>query len=183
MRLPVPGSYTAVAVEWSGLESPQSLPFALDQLNALRVLEEVPQDFSWTQEVWTVDSHTVSRDQAMEARSATLEIQHLYDGLIAREQWKDGKRTHRIDLNDNGKPIRHQEFQHGKLKNRYFINTFDLLVSEEFYGEDGAKTEYIKYYASPDYSPGIVQHWWYDHGRPVKYVKEGKVEFDANRSD
>ena len=182
-KLPGPGRYAAVAVEWSGLESPTSLQINVRQSSELRVLEEVPSKFSWTREFWMEDNRAVSRARAMKAQEAVLEVRHGYDGLIASEQWRRGKRVLRIDFNEQGKPIRHQKFQDGQLKKRYFINEYDLLVSEEFYGEDRTKTEYIKYFSSPDYPEGIAIHWWFDRGQPVKYVKGGKVVFDLTGSE
>ncbi len=165
VELPGPGAYTAVAVEWSGLESPPSLPLTVDETGALRVLEEIPTDFSWTRKVWSADK-------------TSMELHHIHDGRIAREEWRDGERVLRVDFNEAGLPIRRQKFQDGKLRKRTLTNRHNLLVSEEHFGDDGFKTEYIKYYASPDHHEGIDRHWWYKEGRPVKYIKTGKVVFD-----
>jgi hypothetical protein len=57
-----------------------------------------------------------------------------------------------------------------------------LRVSDEYYGKDGFKTQYVKYYASPRHHDGIDRHWWFDRGRPIKYVESGKVVFDVSGS-
>ena len=176
-----PGVYTAIAVEWSGLESPSSLPLKVQTRAGGRVLEDTPGDFSWTRPIWHVEGRTVSRAQAMNASHATMKLEHLHDGVIALEEWQKGQRVCRVDLNEQGKPIRRQEFREGRLMKRSYRTPEGALVSEESYGGDGFKTEYIRYYTRPDRRGKVYTHWWYERGRPVKKTKRGRVEFDTTK--
>ena len=177
--LPGPGAYTAAAVEWSGLESQPSLPLQIRTSTNGRILKDVPRDFSWTREVWKVGGKTVSRGQAMKASAAAMELVHLHDGIIARETWRAGRKVLHVDLNEQGKPIRHLEFENGKLKKRLYKTPEGVPRSEEFFGPDGFKTEYVCYYTRPDRRGTEWSHWWYDHGRPIKRTSRGRVVFDV----
>ncbi len=179
--LRTPGAYTAVAVEWSGLESPPSLPLEIQTGTEGRVLENKPDDFAWTRPVWQVEGKTVSRADAMIAPHATMEVEHLHDSEITREEWENGQRICLADLNEQGKPIRRQEFQNGKLKKRIYTTPEGFLASEEFYGSDGFKTEYVRYYTRPDRRGTEYSRWWYEQGRPVKMTKRGQVVFDTTK--
>jgi len=108
---------------------------------------------------------------------------HLHDGVIAREQWRQGRRVSRVDLNGDGKPIRRQEFENGRLKKRTYTTPEGYLTSEEFYGPDGSKTEYIAYYTREDRRGQEHTHWWYDRGRPIKKTKRGNVVFDVTSAE
>jgi hypothetical protein len=179
--LPRPGAYTAVAVEWSGLESRPSLPLDIQAGTGGRVLKDKPADFRWTRSVWQVDAETVSRTDAMNAPHATMKIEHLHDGEIAREEWEGGQRICRVDLNEQGKPIRRQEFQDGKLQKQTYTTPEGYLASEEFYGPDGFKTEYVRYYTREDRRGTEYSRWWYERGRPVKMTKRSQVVFDTTK--
>ncbi len=172
--LPIPGAYTAIAVEWSGLESPPSLPLDIQTGNEGRVLTGKPDDFAWTRPVWQVEGKMVSRADAMSAPQATMKLEHLHDGVIAHEEWVNGQRICRVDLNEQGKPIRRQEFQNGKLKKRTYTTPEGYLASEEFYGPDGFKTEYVRYYTREDRRGTEYSRWWYEQGRPVRMTKRGQ---------
>jgi len=176
--LSAPGTYTAVAVEWSGLESPPSLPLKITSPGKGAVLPDKPDDFSWTRQQWRVAGKGVARSAALAAPRADMELMHLHDGSIAREHWQNGKRISRLDLNEQGKPIRFQLFRNGKRLRRIYRNPAGHLVSKELYGPDGWKTEYIRYYTRPSDRGEVYEHWWYDHGRPIKRIKRGRVVFD-----
>ena len=166
-RLGAPGRYTATAVEWSGLESPASRPLVVEKPTSGQVLAERPADFQWTQTVW-------------ELPGRTLRVEHLQDGPIAREEWLSGQRRSRIDLNAEGRPIRRDEFQDGVLRKRVYRSPEGHLASEEFFGPDGFKLEYIRYYHDrPERRAQEADHWWYDHGRPTKRLQMGKLVFDT----
>jgi len=177
-ELTAPGRLTATAVEWSGLESPPSLELEVEAPAAGLVLSEPPPDFSWTRQVWRVQDAEVSRDQAMAAPESVLELVHLHDGVIARETWRNGQRALRVDLNADGKPIRHREFRNGKLHKQVYRNPDGVLASEELFGDDGFKTEYISYYTRPGSEGRIYEHWRRQRGQLVKRVKRGKVVFE-----
>jgi len=179
--LRTPGAYTAIAVEWSGLESPPSLPLDSQTRTEGRVLEDKPDDFTWTRPVWQVRGKTVSPADAMSAPQATMKLEHLHDGVIAREEWENGQRISRVDLNEQGKPIRRQEFQDGKLNKRIYTTPEGFLASEESYGPDGFKTEYARYYTREDRRGTEYSRWWYEQGRPVKMTKRGQVVFDTTK--
>lgn len=176
--LPRSGSYTAIAIEWSGLESQPSLPLDIQTAIEGRVLKDKPDDFAWTRPVWQVDGKSVSQTDAMNASHATMILEHLHDGAIAREEWENGQRIHRVDLNEQGKPIRLRNFQDGKLQKRTYTTPEGYLASEEFYGPDGFKTEYVCYYTREDRRGTEYSRWWYERGRPVKMTKRGQVMFN-----
>jgi len=179
LRLAGPGTYTAVAVEWGGLESRPSLPLIAERPLEGRVLRDPPEDFSWTKEAWRIGRERAPRSQAANAPRASLEIVHLHDGVIAREQWRRGQRVSRVDLNKDGKPIRHQEFERGRLKKRVYKTPEGYLVSEELYRADGFKEQYARYYTQEFRLGKEYTRWWYDRGRPVKRTIKGKAVFDT----
>jgi len=165
-RLPGPGIYTAIAVEWSGLESPSSLPLTVTQRVEGLVLASVPTDFAWTRAQWKVKGRVVSKAAAMRAPEAVMELVHIHDGVIAREEWRHGARRTHADLNANGKPTRLLEFEDGVMRKRTHQTARGVVGSVELFGPDGFKTEWMEYDLK---SPGKVkQHLWYDRGRPVK---------------
>jgi len=176
-----PGTHTASAVEWSGLESLPSLALEVNARIEGRVLRDAPKDFSWTREVWKIGDRVVSRTQAMKALRAMMETVHLHDGVIAGEVWRKGQKVSHVDLNDEGKPIRFLEYENGRLEKRVYKNPEGVLASEEIFGPDGFKTEYICYDVRAGRRGRISDHWRYDRGRPVKRVKSGKVVFDRSQ--
>ena len=182
-RLPGPGAYAATAVEWSGLESEPSLPLKVGGGASGVVLDEKPKGFSWTRDVWKVKDRPTSRASAMKAPGATMELVHLHDGVIAKETWRGGQRVERVDLNEDGKPIRLCKFAKGRMVERVYRTPTGLISSREFYGPDGFKTEYVKFYTRPDRVGREYDHWWYDHGKPVKRTKRKKVMFDATKAE
>ena len=187
-RLPGPGTYTAVAVEWSRLESLPSLPLELTKGAKIKILEEVPKNFSWTKELWKIskDDKVISRKGAMKADEASMQLVHMHDGVIAREQWRSGQKFFHVDLNEQGKPIRHLDYEDGRLKVRMYKNPEGYIRSEEFFGPDGFKTDYITYmsywyYTRDDLRGRESSHWWYDRGKPVKMTKRRRVQFDFTK--
>ena len=180
--LSAPATYTAVAVEWSGLESPPSLPLKITSRRKGAVLLGKPDDFFWTRERWCVAGMDAARSAALAAPRSDMELMHLHDGLIAREHWQSGRRISRVDLNEQGKPIRFQFFRNGKLLQRIYRSPAGHLISKELYAPDGWKTEYIRYYTRPGDRGKEYEHWWYDHGRPLKRVKRERVIFDTTAS-
>ncbi|MCB1121723.1 MAG: hypothetical protein KJT03_09255, partial [Verrucomicrobiae bacterium] len=101
-----PGRFSAVAVEWSGLESMESNTFELSKTTSLRALQDKPADFSWTRDAWAVDGQPVDRETAYASAQAVREEVHRYDGTICREAYGWGEIQTRDDLNANGKAIR-----------------------------------------------------------------------------
>jgi hypothetical protein len=173
-----PGEYTASAVEWSGLESPRGIALVIKAKSSGVVLENVPDDFSATVRVWQVDDKAISEANGMKAARATMHLMHPHDGKIASEKWMKGQRVSHVDYNQDSVPIRFQEFTNEKLKKQVYRTPQGNLASEEFYGADGFKTEYIKYDIRPGRIGQVTRHWSYRKGLPVKMTKGGKTVFD-----
>jgi hypothetical protein len=177
-----PGEYTAASVEWSGLESPPSRPLRIVANTAvLTTLKEIPSDHSWTIRNWRIGGKAATKAEAMSAAHAQLELTHLHDGVIATEEWRNGSRLTHVDYQVDGRPIRLQEFAHGNLRKQTYKSPEGMLSSEEFYGDDGFKTEYVKYDIRPGRNGRVSNHWRYRKGKPVKLSKGGKVVFDHSR--
>jgi len=182
--VPGPGTYTATAVEWSNLESPPSLPLQVETPTEGSVLSNTPADFSRTREVWTVAGSPASRADALGARQATMSVMHLHDGVIALEEWQDGRKVLHADLDEQGRPIRFLHYDGGRLVKRVYRDPDGLLRSEEFFGDDGFKTEYVRYRPLPvgagPAATGVqaIERWWYVLGRPVKRMIKHRVVFD-----
>ena len=117
----------------------------------------------------------------MKAPEATMELVHLHDGIIATETWRKGRRVERVDLNEDGKPIRLCRFANGRMVERLYKTPTGVLSSREVYGPDGFKTEYVKFDTRPGRGGREYDHWWYERGKPVKRAKRKKVMFDATK--
>ena len=107
-----------------------------------------------------------------------MELAHRHDGIIAREQWENGQRTLRVDLNEDDKPIRQLEFENGRLKTRTYQTAEGYLASEEFYGPDDYKIAHIAYYTREDRRGQESYQWRYNQGRPVKKTYRGTVVYE-----
>ena len=178
------GVYTAKAVEWSGLASPPSLPLEMSKACEGRVLKDKPADFSWTRKIWKVEGKIAREAEALRAGRADMELVHLHDGVIAREQWKGGRKVSRVDLNEQGKPIRHRMYREGRLIKRIYKDPDGNKLSLELFGPDGWKTEYVSYYTYPEIMGKEHSHWWYDHGRPIKKTQTyGGRTFDTTATE
>lgn len=155
------GSYTAAAVEWSGLESEPSAAVPVDVTDtprAVQALTEAPDDFQWSEDRWT------------DASKSLKERIHRYDGVIARQWYSDGIRTRHHDLNADGKAIRRLTYRDQKLAEREYFNGQGIRVSFEAFDDDGYITETIRYADSG----GEVDHWWFEGGWPVKQFRNGR---------
>lgn len=180
--LPGEGTYTAVAVEWSELESKHSLPLKIQNTAALKILLHKPADFSWTSDRWLVEGKVVSKEEAKRSAEAVKEIVHLHDGVIHREWYNWGKIIKRYDLNLEGKPIRHLFYQNGKLARREYHNSNGIHVSTEFFSPDGYITESIRYYLLEGKSYES-SHWWYERGMPVKNIRGSLTGYEVYLKD
>ena len=189
IRIAVEGEYSAVAVEWSGLESRASIAITIAADTELRILREQPADFSWIRNVWSIDGEVVTRIQAYASSDARMEIVHLYDGVISRAWYRWGEILKRHDLNEAGIPIRRLAYHQGRLFRREYHNRVGQHLSTEFLDEKGFVTEMIRYrYAGAEgggdvsksarsYTKGRAEgkrieydHWWYDDGMPVRRI-------------
>jgi hypothetical protein len=167
-----PGSYTAVAVEWSGLRSEHSHPIDIKQEVELSVLDQQPEDFSWTVDRWMVNDQSVEQDEAIQSETAIKEIVHIYDGVIHREWYEQGQITKRFDLNVEGKPTRRLYYEDGVLARRELHHRDGRHVSTEVFNQDGDITEAYSNPLGIGASYGYA-HWWYEDTVPVKAVKGG----------
>jgi len=163
LTLPGKGTYTAVAVEWSGLQSKPSLPLKIADRAQLLVLSDKPSDFSWTGDRYFVQGNEVSQEHARHAEEAIAETVHLHDGPIQRTWYRRGEVIARHDLNLEGKPIRRLFYQAGRLCRREYHDRNGNHVSTESFGSDGYIIESIQHGSQP-------RHWWYERGVPVKYT-------------
>jgi hypothetical protein len=153
------GRYRAIAVEWSGLESERSLPLRIQAAATLKVLDEIPANFSWTRERHMIRGGEVSEDEAMRSPEAVREIVHMHDGVIHREWLWHGQLMRRHDLNLDGKPIRRLHYRDGKLAERQYYDRDGGHVSTERFDADGFITESIR----------GRYHWWYQRGVPQRF--------------
>jgi len=163
-----PGTYAAVAVEWSGLESRPSLPLEISRPAVLRVLADPPADFHWTSDRWLSPAgQPISEAQAKGAAEAVRETVHLHDGVIQRQDWRHGQLARQDDLNPEGKPIRRLTYEGGKPTRREYLDREGNLVSTELFDAEGFITQSI--------GPGAAQ-WFYERGVPVRYAR-GSASF------
>lgn len=153
LELPGKGTYTTIAVEWSGLQSKPSLPLRILNRVAVKVLSDKPGDFSWTRE-----------RRIVEDNGTVAETVHRHDGVIRRSWYRGGEIVERHDLNAEGKATRRLFYRDGKLAKREYHNRTGYHVSTEFFGSDGYITESIQHGSRP-------RHWWYERGVPVKYAR------------
>jgi len=162
--LPGRGTYTAVAVEWSGLQSKPSLPLKIQRHAALDVLSDKPSDFSWTRDRYLVQGKEVPQEQALRSQESVAETVHLHDGVIQRTWYRQGKVLKRHDLNLEGKAVRRLFYEAGRLHRREYHDRNGNHVSTELFGSDGHITESVQHGSRP-------RHWWYEQGVPVKYSR------------
>lgn len=168
--LPGGGTYTAIAIERSGLRSQPSQALQLEDAADLRILKSKPTDFSWTRDRFLVHGREASQQEANRSAEAIREIVHLHDGVIHREWHRKGTLTKRHDLNPNGKPIRHLYYKDGKLSRREFHTRDGKHISTEQFDADGYITA----------STHGSTHWWYERGAPIKFTN-GSVTFFTDR--
>ena len=174
----VTGTFDAVAIEWSGLESPPGNEQVLNGPHTLQVLTGVPGNFSWIYE---------------ETSGATTNIRHRHDEealdrLIGREFWDAGAFVHE-DLDWAGHVTRRLEYDNDPdaggtlLKREYWRHDGPAgqeawLISEETYDPaDGRKTLYRRY-SAPAQGGYEVDRIEYRDGRPTRKFEGGSLIFD-----
>jgi len=167
--LPEAGTYTAAAVEWSGLKSLHSFHIQIEKPEKLRIRYDKPADFFWIAERYLVDEKEVSEEEAKRSVKAVKEIVHLIEGVIHHEWYNWGQITKRFDLNSEKKPIRRLFYQNSKLVRREYHNRDGFHVSTEFFDTDGYITETIQY-RMVDGKSQEHSHYWYERGMPVKHI-------------
>ncbi|MHC4400435.1 MAG: hypothetical protein ACYTG0_12230 [Planctomycetota bacterium] len=165
------GTYRAVAVENSGVESPPSRPLEVTAPTTLHVLADPPAGFSWVRDHWLVDSREVSAEAARRAPEAVREIVHADDGVIHREWHEKGVLTRRHDLGLEGHAIRRTTYAAGKPAVREYHNREGVLLSRERFDAEGFITEWVLF------RNGAEQNRWeYDRGTPIRQVR-GDTEY------
>ena len=163
------GTYTASAVEHSGLESLPSAPLEVRRASRLLVRREKPDDFSWTSDRWLVGGRPVTAARAKAAPASIREIVHLYDGVIHREWYKNGRLAKRHDLNHEGKAIRRRFYTNGRLARRQYHMRDAFHRSTEWFDADGFITEAVQFRMRRGKRLKLG-HWWFIKGTPVKHV-------------
>jgi hypothetical protein len=168
LSLPGDGTYTAVAVEWSGLESKPSLPLSLSRGATLTVLSEQPEGFSWTRDRYLAQGKEVSEQEAKGAEQGVRETVHLHDGVIRRAWYRQGQIVESHDLNADAKSIRRLFYEQGRLVRREYHDRDGNHISTEHFGPDGYVSESIQHASTP-------RQWWYERGAPLKYTRGSRV--------
>ena len=168
------GKYSATAVEWSELESKESLPLKIDNRLTLKVLIDKPADFSWTYDRWLVNGKEVSEEEANQSEEAVKEIVHLYDGIIHREWYEWDRIIKGYDLNLEGTPTRRLFYRDSKLARRELHHRDGRHVSTEVFDSDGYITESIQY-GTDDGRAYESSHWWYEKAVPVKNIRRDAI--------
>ena len=163
------GAITAVAVEWSGVESLPSNALSVNAEMTLKVLSDAPGAFSWTWDQWTVDGVEVDLVKGLQSEEAVKEIHHRYDGVIAREWYNWGVITRHYDLNGDGKATRRLFYRQGKLFRREYYTSEGQHLSTEYFDSEGNVTEMLLY-QEMDGKKVEYDHWWYDQGMPVRRI-------------
>lgn len=162
------GTYAAVAVEWSGLESKPGFPVDIFEGTALRILRRIPADFSWTFDRYLVDGRKATKEAAVGAAEAVRETVHRDDGVIHRVWLRRGTLARQHDLNLEGKPIRRLFYEDGRLVRREYHDRNGRHVSTERFAADGSITESVLESSSP-------RTWRYEKGRPVRYSRGSRT--------
>ena len=180
LRLPKAGTYTAVAVERSGLKGKPSLPLKLDADADLVALRDKPADFSWTTDRWLVDGKAASADAAKRTDKAVREVVHRHDGVIAREFFEKGRRVARHDRNAEGQPTRKLTYRDGKLLRREYAH--GERESIEDFAPDGFITHAKQWYQKAG-KRRVYSEWWYERGVPVKRNLRGRTTYEKKGDD
>ncbi len=178
IKLGQSGTYRAVAVEWSGLEGRASHSVELRAGAKLTVLQEKPDDFSWTSRTWLVNGVETDEKKAKVAEKAICEVRHLYDGVIRREKYESGILAAAEDLTADGEATRRLTFTNGKVRTReYWRPGQKGPISREIFGTDGFKTDEIRWrYGGQKEEYG---HWYYSRGTPIRRLhREGREVYE-----
>jgi len=164
------GEYQAVAIEWSGLEGQASRRVEVPEGTRLHVPAGIPDDFSWIVREWRVQERLVAREEAMAATEATCALRHRAEGVFRVERYERGERVYAEDVNADGFACRRESHQDGRLRMREIWQPMDppRLRTRELFADDGCKTEAMQFGYPDPTEPLVVDHWWYDHGWPVR---------------
>jgi len=176
--LPGPGTYTASAVEWSGLESGPGVPLTVTSSVKVRIRADKPGDFQWTADRWLVNGKEVDERTAEMSQNSIRETVHLMDGVIARELYIWEQIEQHYDINEatrvpNGEirvtATRRLFYHDGVLARREYHTADGRHVSTELFAPDGYIVESIRYH-DVDGVRKEIGHWWFEKGNPVKLI-------------
>ena len=160
------GNLSAIAVEFSGLESESSEPIYVTANTKLVVLKEIPYNFSFLYSKWYANDLELSKNEARKARFFQKETIHIKDGLLWKEWFgKYGRKLKEISYSDIGNPVRILDYQKRKMVKRTFLYNSGRIKSVEYFDDDGFITEQIFYRKEAD-----EIHWWFQLGTPQKLI-------------
>jgi hypothetical protein len=165
INLTGPGAFSAVAAEWSGLESPPSHTVVIQNDSKLDVLTESPLDFKWTRDRWLSNGEEVSAVDAQSAAIAIREIVHHYDGVIHRESHQLGQMIQRDDLNQSGIAIRRRYYQSNQLIRQEYHGG-GWLRTTELFDDQGYIVEVIQHGSGGS----ELSHTLFENGTPVEHT-------------
>ena len=177
MTLDTAGALSAVAVEWSGLESPPGNSLPVTAGTVVDTLADPPDDFSWTTERWIVAGQEVTAAEAQAAQASVLEIVHHYDGVIHREDWTAGQRVRRDDLAANGETIRRQLYADGRLIRREYHGHGRGLRSTENFDAQGFIDEVIQH----NVDGSISSRTLFEQGMPVEHTGGSLMNYGSGK--
>ncbi|MGI5817716.1 MAG: hypothetical protein ACOX9R_06405 [Armatimonadota bacterium] len=183
-----PGTWLAVAVEWSGLEGIPSPETVVEAETRLTVPPAIPDDFSWIVEQWRVEERPSDRVEALAADRATREVHQRAEGLFRIESHEQGLLTYAEDVNTEGFACRRETYAGGTLSKREIwqpmVGTADRLRTSELFTPAGFKTEEMHFgYPETDGPPVVVDHWWYQDGWPVRRERHGGAVWEKRGDD
>jgi hypothetical protein len=162
--LPRSGTYTTVAIEWSGLRSKHSIPLKISGEITLNILSHPPDDFSWTYSRSLPVNETMTDKNENVEYDTVREVLHVYDGVIQRDFFRHGQLVERQDLNHIKIVTRRLRYINGHLHRREYFNEDAKLVSTEIFSTNGEIVESIR----------KGSHWWYKNASPLRHVRKSK---------
>lgn len=169
------GTYRALAVEWSGLVGLPSPEVTVPAGTRLRILAEIPEDFAWVVDEWRMGDREVTREEALAAPQAEHRLRHRLEGVFRIERYEGGRLVSAEDVNADGFACRRESYAEGLLAERQTWEPTEppRLRARELFAPDGYKTEEMHFGYPDPRTPTEVDHWWYDHGWPLRRVQGG----------
>jgi hypothetical protein len=169
-----PANFSAVAVEWSGLESLPSQIVVMQNDIGLDVLAESPIDFEWAQDRWLLNGAEVSAEEAQSAASSVREVVHRYDGVIHRETYAFAQKLMRDDLSEGGATIRRQFYLQNELIRREYYGG-GWLRTTEIFDDQGFIVDVIQH--GSDGSE--VSQTVFESGTPVEHMGKSFMRYGS----
>ena len=172
------GEYRATAIEYCGLQSPQSNQIAVSEDARLRVLTDAPEDFSWFRREFFIDGSQVADVSLLEGRSFEKRVIHRASKRTLRtERFEGGELVARLDFGGHKHATRRRYYEDGRLKVREYFGPENAVCSREVFDEAGDVVTWTTF--APDGRE--TNHWRYTAGMPVlqrrkgvEYIKRGE---------